>query len=221
MNIFDSSTPMRKSDYVYKLIMEKILSGEWGLGKVIVVNELIDSFNVSRRPIMDALKMLEVEGFLEIIPQSGCHIINPSKKEVIDQLILSYSLEALCTELAAKNSKPELIDKLIAYNQTFIDNPEKIGNSAEYYTYNRHIHYGITEMADSKRISSISRLMWNLNDFLLINLLPFDSNRTKNSIQEHQDILIAIKEQDIEGAKGRMKQHLLGYVKYIEKLDMI
>lgn len=220
MNIFHNSPTIKKSDYVYQELIKKILSGEWGLGKEIVVNELIDSLNVSRRPIMDALKILEGEGFLEIVPQSGCHLVNPSKKDVIDQLLLSHSLEALCTELAAKNSEPSQIEKLITFNEKYIENPAIISNNPEYFTYNREIHNGITEMANSKRISSVSRLMWNLNDFFLMNLLPYNVNRIEKSINEHHQILLAIKDKDIDGAKKFMKEHLLSYVEEIENLNM-
>ena len=51
--------PMMKSVLVYEEMKEEILTGKWKFGKKILVNELIEKYDVSRRPVMDAMKMLE------------------------------------------------------------------------------------------------------------------------------------------------------------------
>ena len=84
---------------------KEILTGKWKFGEKILVNKLIEKYDVSRRPVMDGMKMLENDGFIEIIPQSGCKIVNYSKKNILDQLLLSSYIESLCTELAALNHR--------------------------------------------------------------------------------------------------------------------
>lgn len=220
INTYSSKAPIKKSLYVYNVLINKIMTTEWEFGKKIIVNDLIDSLNVSRRPIMDALKMLETEGFLEIIPQSGCYLITPTKKEIIDQLLLSSTLEALCADLAAKNSSSKEIENLLVYNNKFVKNPGEISNNFEYYSYNRQIHFTISDMTHSTRIPDYSRLMWNLNDFFLTNTLPFESERIYNSIHEHDEIITAISNRDSDLAKSLMQKHLHGYIRLIEKMDV-
>lgn len=73
--------PIMKSVQVYEQMKEKLKNGQWGFGEKISVNDLIEEFKVSRRPVMDAMKMLENDGFIEIIPQSGCKVVDYSKKK--------------------------------------------------------------------------------------------------------------------------------------------
>lgn len=217
MSIFEKA-PIQKSIYVYNWVMEKLLHAEWKFGYKILVNDLIEELQISRRPIMDALKMLEVENFLDIAPQSGTRVVDPSKKEIIDQIKLSQALENLCTELAAQNSNHKSLEDLILFNQKYVDNSNLITDVVGYYQYNRKIHYGITELTNSQRIANFSRHMWNLNDFFLVNVLPYDKKRIERTIKEHHDILLAIQNYDVETAQKYMKEHLYNYIELLEKL---
>ncbi len=113
--------PKMKSMYVYEEMKKELLTGKWKFGEKILVNQLIEKYDVSRRPVMDAMKMLENDGFIEIIPQSGCKIVDYSKKNILDQLLLSSYIESLCTELAALNHHNEEIE----YVENYISSTEK------------------------------------------------------------------------------------------------
>lgn len=201
-----------KSVTAYNKIKQHLMSGKWDFGEKISIPELIDTLKISRRPIMDAMKMLESEGFIEIVPQSGCKVIDYSKKDIIDQLILSSSLESLCAELASENHTPDEITTAIKYNDDIKQSPEQIKDKFHYFKYNREIHYHIASMTHSNRIIKETMRMWDLNDFYLLNLfeeIKFDLNE---SISFHDRILTAIKEKEAKQAGNAMKEHMLEYV---------
>ena len=118
--------PKMKSIHVYEEMKKEILTGKWNFGEKILVNKLIEKYDVSRRPVMDGIKMLENDGFIEIIPQSGCKIVNYSKKNILDQLLLSSYIESLCTELAALNHRSEEIEYVENYISLQKKNPRNL-----------------------------------------------------------------------------------------------
>lgn len=212
---YNTKSPTSKSLYAYNLIKEKVVSGIWESGKKIVVNKLIKELNMSRRPIMDALHMLEVEGFLEIVPQSGCRVITFEKKEIIDQIMLSASLEGLSAELAAQRRMEQQIDKVLSWHESYFDREIKITDNIAFFLYNRMIHNSICEMTHSTRIEKEAKLMWDINDFFLTNVesihLEFES-----AIRYHHEILLAIKEQDSKKAGKIMEEHMYAYINLLK-----
>ena len=168
--------PMMKSVLVYEEMKKEILTGKWKFGEKILVNELIEKYDVSRRPVMDAMKMLENDGFIEIIPQSGCKIVNYNKKNILDQLLLSSTIESLCTELAAQYHHPEEIEYLENYILIQRKNPEKLKDKLSYLKFTREIHFFIYLMTHSEIIKSQTLKIWNLTDFYM--LASFDYHMT-------------------------------------------
>lgn len=206
-----------KSVTAYNKIKQQLMSGKWDFGERISIPELIDTLGISRRPIMDAMKMLEGEGFIEIVPQSGCKVIDFSKKDMIDQLILSSALEALCAELAAENHTPKEIEAAIKYNDEIKQSPERLTDKFQYFNYNREIHYHIASMTHSQRIIKETMRMWDLNDFYLLNLFEKIHFDFSEPISFHERVLNAIKDKDAQRAAKIMKEHMLEYVNKVER----
>ncbi|MDN3233175.1 MULTISPECIES: GntR family transcriptional regulator [Priestia] len=204
--------PIMKSMHVYEILKEELFSGAWDFGEKILVNELIEKFNVSRRPVMDALKMLNSNGFIEIIPQSGCKVVEYSKKNVLDQLLLSSALESLGAELAATNHTDSEINSLCKYQENVKNNLEKFNDHAYYFKYNREIHAHIMLMTHSDKIQKHAIQLWDLTDFYLLNSLDKLKTDIDGSIKEHDQIIEAIKDKDKIKAKTLMERHIRSYM---------
>ncbi|MDQ1005200.1 DNA-binding GntR family transcriptional regulator [Neobacillus niacini] len=209
--------PVMKSMQVYERMKEELLSGEWKFGEKIFVNNLIEKFNVSRRPVMDALKLLHSNGFIEIIPQSGCKVVDYSKKDVLDQLLLSSALESIAAELAAKNHTSAEINSLCSYQENVKKNLEKFNDKAYYFKYNREVHAYIMLMTHSERVQNQSVQLWDLNDFYLLNSLDKLKFDIAESINEHDQIITSIKERDAIKAKVLMEEHIRAYMEKLRE----
>ncbi|MBM4760958.1 GntR family transcriptional regulator [Bacillus sp. B15-48] len=212
--LFDYETKgtITKSLIAYNKIKEELMSGLWNFGDEISVTELISKFGISRSPIMDALKMLENDGFIMIIPQSGCRVISYSKSEMLDQLILSSSIEALCAELAASNHTEKEINDLKHYQQ---QSKQLLGNATEkihYYKYNREVHYRIAKMTHSSRIMKETMRMLDLNYFYILNLFDDSTFDILESFNYHDEIFQFIEKRDADKAFMFMRRHIRAYI---------
>ncbi len=218
LNQYYHKTPKMKSIMVYEEMKKDLLAGKWELGEKILVNELIEKFNVSRRPVMDAMKMLENDGYIEIIPQSGCKVIDYSKKNIIDQLLLSSALETFCAGLAALNHKEEEIELLENYQSRMLKNPEKLKDKFNYLKYTRETHFSIFLMTHSELIKNQTIQIWNLTDFYLLISFDYLIPDPMISLKNHDNLIHAIKNRDEKQAKITMEVITLSY---IEKLKDI
>ena len=132
--------PVNKSYFVYEELKRKLMNGKLKLGEKLNINEMCEIYQVSRRPIMDAIKMLENEGFIEIVPQSGCNVINYSKDDFIDLILMSASIESLCAKLAAENHTANEILLLEEYHYKMKNIVLDEKGYQDYIKYNRKIY---------------------------------------------------------------------------------
>jgi DNA-binding GntR family transcriptional regulator len=208
-----------KSIQVYEQLKDELIHGKWDFGEKILVNDLIEKFKVSRRPVMDALKMLENDGFVQIIPQSGCKVVDYEKKDVIDQLLLSSALESLAAELAVIHHTPEQIQLLEDFQNQSKQNMMKLVDKVAYFKYNRGFHYHILLMTHSPKIIKHAMQMWDLNDFYLLNLFEHSKFDVFESLEFHDQVMHAIRDKQVEKAKESMRKHFENYVnKLAERL---
>ncbi len=207
--------PSMKSFSVYDEIKKELINGKWGFGQKISVNDLIDRFNVSRRPVMDALKILETDGFIEIIPQSGCKVVDYSRKRIIDQLLLSASIESLSAEFAALHHTPEEFNQFEKHHLSFLEHSEKLNDNEYYFQYNREFHLNIAIMSHSERITTSAMQMWDLNDFYLHNFFEKYNVDAREPLEYHNQILESIRTRNAEQAKIAMEKHLRKYAETI------
>ena len=205
-----------KSIIAYNKIKKELMSRLWNFGDEISVTELMDRFKISRSPIMDTMKMLENDGFIEIIPQSGCKVIHYTKHEMLEQLVLSSATESLCAELAAINHTESEMKELKEYHlqskQDLADSTDKI----YYYKYNREVHYRIAKMTHSTKIMKETMRMLDLNYFYILNLFDVSTFDINESFKYHDQILEFIEKRDADNAFMFMKKHIRSYINELE-----
>ncbi len=86
----------------YTHLMQQLLEGELEPGARLSVVDMAAELSCSRVPVMEALKRLDAEGFVEITPQVGCRVATPQPDEVRDFFELFAVVEACVTRLAAQ-----------------------------------------------------------------------------------------------------------------------
>ena len=211
------ATTMKSLD-VYNQMKKRLLTGEYSFGQKLSVNKLIEEFGMSRRPIMDSLKMLENDGFIEIIPQSGCKVIDYARGDIMEDLLISSSIESLGVELAAIKHTTEEMNELKAYQEKMKPLLQKSKDKLFYFQYNREIHYYFLKMAHANRIAMRAIKLWDLNDFYLQNMYE-DFNFDPNvAIQFHDEIIDAIEKRDSIRAKEKMGEHFADYIKRLGEI---
>lgn len=193
---------------VTNAIRDAIVTGEYEPGKKLSEAALSEQYAISRTPIREALKQLEREGLVEIIPRVGTCVSKPTEKELTELFTVKEVLEGLAAGLLAESGNQKMIKEV----EKAVAEMEKAVQTSDHKLYvesNNLFHKAILEGSDN------SKLDYSLN--LLLNQIPYSRyvylsievpNRLEKSLQEHQAVLAAILRGDREEAEKSMREHV-------------
>lgn len=102
--------PLR--DVVFNTLRDAILTGKLVPGERLMENQLADKLGVSRTPVREALRMLELENLVELVPRKGAQVLDMSEKDIVNILEVRSALEGLATQLACKKMSAEDLQQL-------------------------------------------------------------------------------------------------------------
>ena len=196
---------------VYDRIREDILNGVYKEHEELKEATLGKKMDVSRTPVREALRQLELEGLVEIVPNKGARVTGITKKDIEDIYQIRYLLEGLSARWATEHVTEELIDKMeeTLYLTEF---HAKKGNFMQVFELDSQFHELMYAASGSKMLNHI------LSDFHMYvtrmrkSILSSDS-RSKNSTEEHRAILEAIKERDPDKAEQYAHDHVKSTIK--------
>lgn len=205
---------------VHEHIKSLLLDGHFEPNSWIPVDEIAAELEVSRQPLMDALKRLSVEGFITIVPQVGCKPRTHQPAEIRDFYKLFAEGECLVAELAVKNATED--DILILKNTS-----SRIGALREpgvhdreigrvYRKENRSFHAEIRRIANSPVLTEIVESLGDRSDFFIaMAKAPIFAERLRDAHEEHEEIITAIVERDAARAGAVMRKHISSIAKRI------
>jgi len=97
---------------VFHRIREDILSGKYKENDELKEMTIGEELGVSRTPVREAFRQLELEGLIQIIPNKGAYVTGITKKDVKDIYMIRSLLEGLCAAWATENISDELMEEL-------------------------------------------------------------------------------------------------------------
>ncbi len=106
----DSYKPLR--ELVCEHIREAIINGTFAPGERLMEIQMADEMGVSRTPVREAIRKLEMEGFVVMIPRRGTYVSNMSIKDINDVYEIRISLDTLAAGLAAERISDEELEEL-------------------------------------------------------------------------------------------------------------
>lgn len=102
--------PLR--DVVFNTLRDAILTGKLIPGERLMENQLAEKLGVSRTPVREALRMLELENLVELVPRKGAQVLDMTEKDIVNILEIRSALEGLATSLACKKMTKECLQQL-------------------------------------------------------------------------------------------------------------
>ena len=102
--------PLR--DVVFNTLRQAILRGELKPGERLMEIQLANKLGVSRTPIREAIRKLELEGLVLMIPRKGAEVAEITEKNMRDVLEVRKALEELAVQLACEKITAEEIDEM-------------------------------------------------------------------------------------------------------------
>ena len=203
---------------VFDKIRSDILNGKYKRGEELVESSIGKELGISRTPVREAIRQLELEGLVQLVPNKGAFVTGISEKDVRDIYLIRARLEGLAARIAAKNITPELLD---AMEETVV--------LSEYHAKKEHYEQ-VCEM-DSKfhkllyKASGSRILEHTLTDFhQYVQRVRMASimkkRRMEKSNDEHDAILTAIREHDEEKAELVATRHISNTVENLKNYDL-
>lgn len=199
----DSYKPLR--EVVFESLREAIIMGRLRPGERLMELALAEELGVSRTPVREAIRKLELEGFVVMVPRKGAYVAGITDKDITDVFEVRAALEALAAGLAAERITEDEIEALQrAVVQPFDDRSPDINAVVAWDT---EFHNMIYRASRNERLSQIvTNLGEQIQRFRMTTLsLP---GRTKEALLEHQAIAEAISERQIELARSLAEQHI-------------
>ncbi|WP_201317756.1 GntR family transcriptional regulator [Paenibacillus sp. EPM92] len=205
MNGFTDNT-LPKHRETYQKIKMALLNKEWENGEKLSTSQLAKRFGVSKTPVQDALKQLEFDGFVKIVPQVGCIVRTFTIEDFEELYLLRKSLEGLASSIAATKATEADLTKL----EDLLFQMEQLAaekNYSQYSIKNREFHRTIVAASHMPRLMSQVQWLWDQTDFISLHRFLIHQN-IENSIESHKIIFQAIKNNMPQIAKSAMEEHL-------------
>lgn len=206
--------PLR--DVVFNTLRQAILHGEMEPGERLMEIQLAQKLGVSRTPIREAIRKLELEGLVIMIPRKGAEVAHITEKDMRDVLEVRCTLEELAMSLACKNVTDEYLEELKAANKVF-EAAIVSKDIVSIVDADVSFHDVIYAMTDNARlIQIINKLREQMYRYRLEYIK--DARNHSILINEHNDIIAKLSDRDIEAAKSVMRQHINNQEKGIVRL---
>lgn len=212
------------TDKAYQLVLQRLRDGDYASGQRISAEDLVMELGASRQPVMDALKRLATEGFLDIIPQVGIQVIVPPRDDFIDFYRLLASVEGLCAGLAAERANASEAKRLAEINTEFRMLVQRGANgdrdAADYRAVNFAFHSQVVVLAKSAILADYTQGLWARSDFYISTATgsKLFTDRLHDSLEEHDAIYRAIAAKDSIAARQAMEQHIQAFILSLPKI---
>ena len=105
--IYNTKPMSSKKEETYQKLQEAISSGDLRPGERLVENRICEIFEIGRTPLREALRQLEADGYVDVVPNKGAVVRKISLKDVEDIYDIVALLEGYATEIATKHIKQE------------------------------------------------------------------------------------------------------------------
>jgi DNA-binding GntR family transcriptional regulator len=169
--------------------------------------QLAEKMGVSRTPVREAIRKLELEGLVDMIPRKGAHVAELSIKDIMDVLEVRASLDGLAASLASERITDDELKELKHINDQFATYIEKenLNGSIKKDVEFHDIIYRSSR--NDKLISILNNLREQVQRFRVIYIKDYSS--PNNLIKEHSEILETLSNRDSESARNSAKSHIL------------
>lgn len=193
-------------DVIFDTLREAIIVGELKPGQRLMEVQLAEKMGVSRTPVREAIRKLELEGLVEMLPRKGAHVAELSVKDIMDVLEVRATLDGLATSLSAtritddeKKELRHLLDQFINYVEK-----ENLQGSIKKDVEFHDVIYRSSR--NDKLIQISNNLREQIQRFRIVYIKDYSSSR--ELIREHTEIYEAIIAGNPETAMEAARRHI-------------
>jgi DNA-binding GntR family transcriptional regulator len=193
--------PVEDQDFVDTL-KDEIASGRLMPGQRLTEIQLMERFALTRNKAREALKRLDADGFVKVVPNIGAVVAELSQKEIEHSYDLMGVLEGLSVRVATPYVTPQHLERL----RLLIDKMEAAEEPSTFLIFNNEFHAVIASLSENDQLMGIT-------DNLRIKLRRFGLQALQNPLQmaaskkEHRRIFEAVEGNKPEKAEQAVRDH--------------
>lgn len=196
--------PLR--DMVFKALMDAIMLGQLSPGERLLEVQLAEEMGVSRTPVREAIRRLELEGFVVMVPRKGAYVAGLSVADVEAVYEIRTALETLAVRLAAQRMVAEDYKQLDALAEKMRDTWQE-GNVENWVELDAKFHELLYRFSRNDRlVQMMNNIMEQLSRYRIISLANVEVRH--NSLSEHEAVIEALRRHDSEAASAAAAQHI-------------
>jgi DNA-binding GntR family transcriptional regulator len=197
---------------IYEMIREDIIAGRLAPHTRLKIADLSEAYGTSTNPVREALQQLRGEGIVEMEPNRGARVVAIDQNFVRDITEIEVLIEPaltrwFCTiatdaDIAALEAVQQEIESL---NFTDLVRHAELDTRFHQLIYDRHYNRHVAD------------LWWKHREILraISRRYPVALSRRKSVLQEHRDLIEAIRAQDADGAAAIIARHVEGSGRHI------
>lgn len=195
-----------KSEFAYEELRKAIMRGTLKPGDKLLPDQLSAMLKVGRMPIREAIKRLQFEGLVDVVPQSGATVAPFTLEYVQDVYAMRAVLERFAAREAARLRSGEDLTRLQAIFQemaALVETGDDIARLAK----NKAFHKAIWQIAGNKLLdSTLSALADSVERYRI--QFNTSARRPSDLLQEHRELIDAIAERDTDRAEMLAWRHI-------------
>lgn len=201
------------STTIKRLLLDRILGGEYQLGQRIVELQLAKELGTSQSPVREALRDLAALGIVTIHPRRGARVRFPTAKELADVSVVRSELDALAARLAVGAISPQTLDELGA----LLDEMAAAAEAQDHRTLpfaDARFHATIAAASDNSAVTRVfEQLEPFARTFITFSLPNVD---VSGILREHAEILAALRARDADRAAEAARSHQLSVSRLLQ-----
>jgi DNA-binding GntR family transcriptional regulator len=185
-------------------LRRRIVDGDYAQGERLTETRLADDFGVSRNPVREALRVVEAEGFVHILPRRGAVVATLDETAVRDLFAVRGQLETLAAGLAAERATPADVARL----RRLLDEARVATEAKDFdrvAELNSALHRSVIAMSGNRWLLSMSSAMYHHVHWVF---RVGAAQRAPHSWEEHIRLVDAIAAGDREAATTAARLHV-------------
>ena len=191
---------------VFQKLREDILSGRYREHEELKEVAIGEELGVSRTPVREAFRQLELEGLIQIVPNRGAYVTGITAKDVKDIYMIRSLLEGLCARLATEKITKEQLEEM-EENIYLADFHASKGHMDQMAELDNRFHDILYEACDSKMLE---HLLKDYHNYVLrVRKKSLATDRASISNNEHRLIMEAIRDKDADRAEELANAHMV------------
>lgn len=194
--------PLR--DQVLAALRQRIVNGVYPPGERLTEDRLAADFGVSRNPVREALRVVQAEGFVSMVPRRGAFVALPDASTVSDMFAVRERLETLAARLAAERATTADVAHLRSLLEQARVATERVDFS-RVAELNSELHLRVIASSGNKWLSSIANALY-LQVHWIFRIGA--AHRAPHSWIEHIRLVDAIEAGDPDEAEAAAKSHV-------------